>query len=158
MHDPRLQALVDVHRFDELLHIVSLAEVARAWIDYQHDHAGSGPTRTPETDGNWWAVEAWMHSEWWSNESRVRAGILELVAAAETDLDFGTIGAGVMEMFITEDLNRLAWLEEHAGRSDRFRRAFANVYVWGQLPDEIAARVEAAAGTRLPRPRNWSGP
>ena len=158
MHDPRLQALLDARRFDELLRIVSLAEVARAWIDYQHDHAGSARSRAPETDANWWAVEAWMDHEWWSDEARVRAGVLELVVAAETDLDFGTIGAGVMEMFITEDLDRLAWLEQHASLSGRFRRAFANVYVWGELPDEIAARVEGAAGMRLPRPRNWSGP
>lgn len=157
MPDGRLQGLVNARRFDDLLRVVTLADVAQAWIRYQHDHAGTGPTMTPETDANWWAVEAWMENEWWADETRVRTGILELIAAAETDLDFGVIGAAVMEVFINQDADRLAWLERHATASDRFRRAFANVYVWGELPDAIATRVEAAASTRLPRPRNWTG-
>jgi hypothetical protein len=66
-----------------------------------------------------------------------------------------------MELFTTDDLDRvvddadrLVWLEEEAKRSERFRHALANVWVWGEVPTEIAARIEAAAATRLPRP--WS--
>jgi hypothetical protein len=159
MPDPRLQQLVDARRFDELLELVSLSDVATAWIQYQHDHARDfDPADVPEADPNWWAVETWMQPEWWADEHRVRAGILDLVAAAQTDLDFGCIGAGIMEEFINEDLNRLGWLETQAARSIRFRTALANVYIWGQLRDEIATRVEAAAGVRLPRPRGWTGP
>jgi len=93
-----------------------------------------------------------------AEEKRVHAGILELVAAAETDADFGVLGAAIMEMFVADDDDRSRWLEEQATASEPFRRSLANVRVWGDLRDEVSARVEGAAGVRLARPRGWTGP
>jgi hypothetical protein len=144
-----LQQLVDARRFDDLLREVSLADVATAWM---RQHQNIGLTMEPETDPDWWAVEAWMDEQWWADEDRVRAGLLELVAAAETDDDYGVLGAAVMEVFVTDSNNRLAWLEARAAESEPFRRSLRNVYVWGQVPDGVAQRVEEAAGAPLPRP------
>jgi hypothetical protein len=145
-----LQHLVDEGRFDGLLREVTLADVARAWMRYEHRADAEGNTGIDDPD--WWAVEVWMDDVWWVDENRVRAGILELVAAAETDLDFGVLGAAVMEMFVADDEERLLWLEKQAGTSEPFRRSLANVWVWGIEADAIAQRAEAAAGVPLPRP------
>ncbi|MGO9874060.1 MAG: hypothetical protein ACLPVY_09700 [Acidimicrobiia bacterium] len=152
-----LQRLVDDRRFDELLREVTLADVVRAWMRYQHRYQAEGDLPGLE-DPDWWAVDVWMDEGWWADEERVRAGILELVAAAETESDFGVLGAAIMEMFVADDDDRLCWLEEQARDSSPFRRSLANVHLWGEVRDEVAARVEAAAGVRLPRPRNWTGP
>ena len=122
---------------------------------YQRRYDAAGNPGVDDPD--WWAVEFWM-DEWWTDEKRLREGILELVAAAETDADFGVLGAAIMETFVADDDDRLRWLEEQASASARFRRSLANVYVWGLERNEVAARVEAAAGVRLPRPRGWTGP
>jgi hypothetical protein len=88
---------------------------------------------------------------WWKDEARVRAGILAIVAAAD-DEDAGIIGAAIMEVLVTKDDDRIAWVEEQARVSDRFRSSLANAYVWGCVPDRLAERVERAAGVPLPRP------
>jgi len=141
---------VDDGHFDDLLREVTLADVARAWMRYQHRVDAEGNPRIDDPD--WWAVEVWMEDEWWADEGRVRAGILELVAAAEAESDFGVLGAAIMEMFIVRDEDRLAWLEEQAVRSEAFQRSLRNVWIWGVEPDAVAQRVEAAAGAPLPRP------
>ena len=68
------------------------------------------------------------------------------------------LGAAIMEMFIADDDDRLRWLEEQARASEAVRRSLANVHVWGDVRHEVAARVEGAAGVRLSRPRDWTGP
>ena len=50
------------------------------------------------------------------------------------------------------------WVEEQAARSKEFRKALGSVQVFGDLPDEVALRVERAAGSRLARPGDWTGP
>ena len=87
---------------------------------------------------------------WWTEETRVRAGILAIVAAA-ADADVGYIGAAIMEVFINRDEDRLAWVEEQAAASDRFRRSLANVYIW-EHGDDVLRRVERVAGVMLPDP------
>jgi hypothetical protein len=67
------------------------------------------------------------------------------------------LGAAIMEMFVADQDDRLRRLEQQAAISGEFRRSLANVRVWGDVRDEVAARVEAAAGARLPRPRGWTG-
>jgi hypothetical protein len=151
-----MQQLVDAGQFDELLRVVSLTDVACAWMRYHHKiESGDDPG---VDDPDWWAVEMWQQDASWTDEQRLRDGVLALVAAAETDQDFGRIGAGVLEYVVTNDEDRLRWIEAQARQSEPFRRCMANMYVWGNHRDEVAARVEAAAGVRLPRPRRWNGP
>jgi hypothetical protein len=128
---------------------ITPSELADAWLAY---HRGS----RSEDDPNWWAVEVlFPHDVWWDDEVRVRETLLALVGAAESESEYGMIGAGPMEDFINSDEDRLGWLEEHANASADFRRAMANVYVWGVESDAIAARLERMAKTRLPRPKGW---
>src|SRR3954451_9467201 len=148
-----MQQLVDARRFDDLLRKASLADVAEAWIRYHHN-TRSGDDRGID-DPDWWAVEMWQDYASWADEQRLHEGVLALVDAAETDLDFGAIGAGVMEYVVTDDEDRLRWLEARAEESERFRRSLAIIYVWSRHRDEVAARIEAAARVRLPRPRGW---
>jgi hypothetical protein len=150
-----MQQLVDACRFDELLDVVSLNEVAHAWMRYQHKvQRGNDPG---VDDPDWWAVEMWQQDASWADEQRLRDGVLELVAAAETDQDFGVIGASVLEYMVTDDEDRLRWFEENATESEAFRRSLSNIYVWGRRRDDVARRIEAAARVRLPRPRKWMG-
>ena len=151
-----MQELVDARQFDELLRVVSLADVARVWMRYQHKVQRGDDLGIDDPD--WWAVEMWQEDSSWADEQRLRDGVLELVAAAKTDLDFRIIGASVLEYVISDDEDRLRWIEEQAAQSAPFRRSMANMHVWGQHQDEVSARIEAAASVRLPRPRRWKGP
>lgn len=144
-----LQRLVDERRFAAVLQHVSLAEIAQAWMRYQHkDQDGHDPD---VDDSDWWAVEMWMEDRQWADEQLLREGVLALVAAAETDSDFGVLGAGIMEYIVNDDEERLLWIEAQARVSEPFRRSLANIYVWGIASDTVAARVEAAAQVPLPR-------
>jgi hypothetical protein len=149
----RLQELVDDRRYDELLHEVTLDEVARAWVRYQrHQLEIDEPW---ENAPDWWAVDLWMDTvtddeAWWADEARVRAGILAIVEAAH-DGDVGIIGASIMEVFINDDESRLRWVEEQARVSDRFRGSLANVWIAGELRADVFLRVERAAGV----PVSW---
>ena len=66
-------------------------------------------------------------------------------------------GAAVMEMFVVDDDDRLRWLEEQAGASEAFRRSLANVWIWGEVADGVAARVEAQVCASK-RPAHWKSP
>ncbi len=61
-----------------------------------------------------------MQDDAWADEERLRDGVLALVAAAETDQDFGNIGAAVLEYVVTTDEDRLRWLEAQALVSEPF--------------------------------------
>lgn len=143
-----LQELVDDERFEDLLAEVGSEYVAEAWIAYQNT---AEHPRDPAEDLNWWAIDLWMSEAWWSDEPRVRDGILRLVDAARTDADFGVLGAAVMEDFIVDDEDRVAWVERHAAASEPFRRALANVWI-SDCSDWVFERVERAAGVMLARP------
>jgi hypothetical protein len=149
----RLQQLVDDRRYDELLREVTLDDIAETWVRYQR--------REPTVDEPWenhpdsWAVDLWMDNEspstaWWSDEARVRAGILAIVEAADPE-DEGIIGAAIMEVFVNKDDDRIAWLEEQARNSERFRGSLANLWLGGDVPDPIFERAERAAGVPLVR-------
>lgn len=155
-----LHALVDAGRFDDVVEQVGLDGIATAWFAYMRETKPASATtaggKVPFEDfdpPNWWAVEIWMDDTWWTaDEQRVRLGILELVALADSDDDFGNLGASIMETFASRDESRLQWIAEEAATSEGFRRSLAHVRVWGELPDPVAARIEQAAGTPLPRP------
>ncbi len=155
MADPvELQRLVDRQAYRELLEKVSLADVAEAWVAYH------SPTHIKGADDDpyWWAVEFWLAGTGaWEDEDVVRAGLLALVDAAPNEL-LGHVGAGPLEVFVSNDESRIRWIEEQAARSPRFRRALANVWTWGTESNEVAARLERAAGVRLERPKGWTGP
>jgi hypothetical protein len=121
--------------------MVTPQEVAETWVRYQHG----------EADSDWWAVELWLSLEWWEDESRVRDGLLRLVNTAESDEDLANIGAGPLEVFVSDDESRVQWIEGQAPGSPALRRALAHVWAW-ELPDKLFWRVERAASTKLNDP------
>src|SRR5205807_5776524 len=110
----QLQRLVDGRRVNQLLNVVSLQDIAEAWMRYQRRGSGG---RIDDED--WWAVQLWMSDDWWRDERRVRQGILCLVDLAESDEDFDILGAAIMEVFATKDDSRLRWIEENAALSEK---------------------------------------
>jgi hypothetical protein len=164
-----LQRLVDNRDFDELLRRVTLAEVAAAWHCYHRRQADD------IDDPDWWALEYWMQSA--GPESRLQEGLLALIDAAATDEEARMVGAGPLENYLSAvtlelppqppgvsfmewadraslhgEPQRIAWAEAQRA-SGRFRTALSVVYVWGEIEDELAGRLEAVAGAPLPRPR-----
>jgi hypothetical protein len=138
----RLKRLVDERRFEELSGLVSLEKIAETWMRYQRLDNSRAALR------DWWAVDLWMNEGWWSDEKRVRDGLLRLVEHAESDDDFGNLGAAVMEVFISADEGRLVWVDQQAAGSEKFREAMSHAWVW-ELPDQAFRRMEKAAGVAL---------
>jgi hypothetical protein len=133
-----LDGLAADERVDEVLRLVSKQEIAETWMRYHRE----------KRDSDWWAVHLWMTKPWWSDEARVRDGIIRLVDLAETEDDFAIIAAAVMEVFVCDDVSRLHWIERQAASSEAFRRAMRTIWVW-ELPDRAFRRMERAAGVRL---------
>src|SRR5690242_14005221 len=120
-----------------------------------HHNVTDWKSETLDEDPDWWAVEMWINFAVWADEQKLREGVLQLVAAADRDGDFDNLSAGVMECIDWTDEDRLQWLEAQCRVSEAFRRSLANGYFWGEQPDAVVLRVEAAARTRLPRPIGW---
>jgi hypothetical protein len=144
----RLERLVEAGVVDDILGVVSLNDIADAWNCY---HRRDGGTYDPD----WWAIEFWLYrNAAWKDETVLRAGLLALLDRVDEDF-VGYVGAGPLEDFIEADESRLAWIEEQAANSERFRRALRVMHVWGVHRNDVAARIERAAGGALPRPRLW---
>jgi hypothetical protein len=141
----RMEAMVDDGRLDDILAEVSLAEIAAAWVCYESRAANSSD------DDDWWAIEFWLGLGY-QREDVAREGLLALVSAAPDEL-LGHVGAGPFENFICADEDRIAWMEQQAAASSRFRAALANIHVWGVEKRWVAERLERAAGVALKRPR-----
>jgi hypothetical protein len=150
--DPeRLQELIDDFRVDEVLSLVTLDEIADAWCGYQTRPHIAG---VEDEDPDWWAVELLMDSRFISDEARLRATLDLILDRADEEDVFGVFAAGPLEDFVAEcdeDEGRLAWVEERAAVSPRFREALQRIHVWS-LPPEVFTRIERAAGARLPVP------
>jgi hypothetical protein len=149
--DPRkLEELILDGQVDELLTLVTLEQVAAAWCGYQ--------TRThfpgvEDDDPDWWAVFLLQDGEFWSDELRVRTVIDLLVERAPDDTALAAVGAGPLEDFISDNEDRLVWIERRAAASVRFREAVRHVWIWSLGPN-VLARVERAVGEELARPTN----
>jgi hypothetical protein len=143
-----LERLVDERDLDGLLARVSIDEIADAWWRYQLRHAGDAATHD---DGDWWAVELWLSGgPIYESETAVRGGLVALIDRAPERADVGLVGAEPLENFVTNDEDRIVWIEDWARRSDSFKMALANVWV-DHLSPETFDRIEQAAGTQLAR-------
>ncbi len=142
-----LQTLAEEGRVEELLRVVSFDTVIETWLRY---HRTNHEPDDPNDDPDWWAVELWFSPAWWSDEGRVRDGLLRLIETAGEE-ELGVVAAGPLEVFLYDNESRLVWVERRAAESERFRRALAQVWVW-DLPTDTFGRLERAAGRPLPRP------
>jgi uncharacterized protein DUF6869 len=148
--DPqRLQRLLDDFKVDELLSLVTLEEIADAWCRYQTRTHISG---VEDEDPDWWAVELLLDSRFESDETRLRTVLELILERADEEAVFGVFAAGPLEDFVSDyDDDRLAWIEQRASSSPRFREALQRIWIWS-LPPEVFARIERAAGAPLPVP------
>jgi len=140
---------MDEFRIDELLSLVTLEEIADAWCGYQTRPHIDG---VEDEDPDWWAVELLMDSRFESDEARVRTVLDLILDRADEEEIFGVFAAGPLEDFVKAyDDDRIAWIEERAAASTRFREALQRIWIWS-LPPEVFARIERAAGAALPVP------
>lgn len=150
--DPRLlRELVEVGELDELFSLITLGDMARAWINVQH--RDDSDDEINDDDPDWWAMELWWSATWWTdaNNERVRAGLLALVDAAETEHDLGMIGAAPLESFVSDRADDLDWLETECATRPKLRRALAGVWCSDIVSVATLDRLDAAAGVRLDR-------
>jgi hypothetical protein len=149
-----LLTLVEEERLDELLDSVNMQDIAKSWCAHSLSQGTGGGD---EDDANWWAAQLWMTPTWWRNKPLVRKGLLALIQCAPSDDVLAHVAAGPLETFISGNEEDLAWLEEQARRSSKFRRALGQVWIW-DLPDWVVRRVERAAKTSLPMPADGKQP
>jgi hypothetical protein len=146
-----LLALLDAGDVAQLMTEVTLREVNDAWLCHSLRGASAAPSE--DWDDDWWAVETWFSPEWWSDEERVRSGLIDLIERAPSDDVLAVVAAGPLEVFVTDDESRLHWIERQADTSPRFRQALAGVWVFGgEVSDETFVRLERAARQPLPSP------
>ncbi len=153
----KARQLLDADAIDELLSLVTPEEMALAWCRYATRVVNKElPERHEwEDDEDGWAAELYHEDEFWANEEFVRAFLVTIADTAPDEV-LGWVGAGPLEDFITEDADRLAWVESQAARSERFRQALANVWI-AELSPETFHRTERAAGVPLHRPPGPAG-
>ena len=89
-----LQALAEEGRVQELLRVVSFDTVIETWLRYHRtDHEPDDPDYDRDDDPDWWAVELWFSPAWWSDEGRVRDGLLRLIETAGEE-ELGVVAVG----------------------------------------------------------------
>jgi hypothetical protein len=146
--DPiRLQELLDDFRVDEVLSLVTVEEIAQAWLSY---HARQHIPGVEDDDQDWWAVELLMDPRFSADEERIRTTLDLLIERAPSDEVLGVAAAGPLEDFLSADEDRLRWVERRAEESLRFREALQRVWV-SDLPLDAFMRIEQASGTELAR-------
>src|SRR5215216_5288158 len=152
--DADVRLLLDDLRYADAAEGVPVEQVAQACTRYQavaDDLDGDAAIEHPD----FWSVVLAHSQEWCADELRVRQTILRLIDLAPTDDDLEFIGIDFMELGFFADEARLRWAEEQAAVSDRFRRTIRGLWVWGDLLERAFERLERAAGTPLPRPRQY---
>jgi hypothetical protein len=143
-----LVELIMFDDLDELFSLVTLEEAATAWCNY------TSRTHIPgveDEDPDYWASFLLTDPDFSDDDGRMRQILDLLVDRAPTDEVLEVVGAGPLEDFVkgyTDD--RLAWIEQRAAESPRFRLALTKVWIWSLSPD-VFARVEQAAGVPLAR-------
>jgi hypothetical protein len=144
-----LEELALYGRFDSIFERATDLEIVEAYYRYRGRIHIDG---VDDEDPDWWALDA-VNLIWeWGDEARVRGVLDLLVEYAPNDAALEVVGAGPIEDFVKDwSESRLAWIEDRAAMSSRFRRALGIVWIWS-LPDDIFERVERAAGTPLARP------
>jgi hypothetical protein len=106
------------------------------------------PDDALDWDPDWWAVDLWFFPDDWDRDDLVRETLLLLVDRADDDL-LGNVAAGPLENYISDDGGRVAWIEDQARRSARFRQTLGGVWVSLAVTAETLARLERAAGRPL---------
>jgi len=143
---------------DELLHEVTIQQAAGRAPLHHRKLQGGGLTESLTSVVT--VVDRACVGQFGERERRPAADLLRALvdAAVHGSLNFGNVGPGRIEDFVSDDEGRLGMDRASSPLPDRFRSAMANVYVWGSKATRSAERLERAAGTRLPRPQglDWA--
>jgi len=147
--DRTLEELIDDEDIDSLLTRVSPDDIAATWCRYhREDHP--------------FEEDAWEHPDWWAvdllltgavyRDSRViREVLLKLVEHADVDV-LGSVGAGPLENFVSDDEDDLRWIEAQCAADEKFRTALSGVWCASYVSEATLVRLDAAAGVPLARP------
>lgn len=145
--DPRvLGHLVDNDDIDSLMAVVTIEDIAGAWLRSRRGADGSDAAGPDE-----WASELWYSSSWYSDRARTRATVIAMLEQADAD-DVARIGSGPLENLVVDDESALQWVDEQARISPQFRVALTHAWLWNQLSADSFDRVQRAAGAPLPNP------
>lgn len=141
-----LEHFVDNDDIDSLLALVTIDDIAAAWLRSRRgadDSDAGGPDE--------WASELWYSSAWYLDRSRTRATVIAMLEQADAD-DVARIGSGPLENLVVDDESALRWVDEQARISPQFRVALTHAWLWNQLTAASFDRVQRAAGAPLPSP------
>jgi len=152
----RLAELVDEDLIDDLLTLVTIDEIADAWLRHTRDsirtdEVGRKRRKAAEVgdDPDGWAVDV----QWSSGlpDGFRRSFVAALTRRSEPEL-LGYVGAGPMEDACWYDDETIAWFEQEAAASGSFRVAMRAMWV-SEYPTAAFTRLEKAAGAPLPKPK-----
>jgi hypothetical protein len=137
---------------DRVLALTSSEEIADAWWRYmvRCDGARRRGEKVPDLDSDpdSWASELWHEGVIQEDEATFRMLLHTLAERAPREADLSYLGAGPIEDFLTDDEERLRWVEEEAFRSPNFRAALASVWI-EELGAATFLRIQRAAGVDL---------
>jgi hypothetical protein len=126
--DPRvLGHLVDNDDIDSLMAVVTIEDIAGAWL--RSRRGADGPDAAGPDE---WASELWYSSSWYSDRARTRATVIAMLEQADAD-DVARIGSGPLENLVVDDESALQWVDEQARISPQFRVALTHAWLWNQL-------------------------
>ena len=140
----------ELHPSGTLRHLVELAaarsritdrlgvqRLVDAWLAWTPTPDGTYP------DQHWWAFSLFDDIERWADEDLYRKIVLRFIDAAD-DEQLWHVAAHPLEDFLTDNDERLTWMEQIATQSPRFRRALGGVWTDSKEP-ATAARIERVA-------------
>lgn len=130
----RLEAAADRSRITDRLGAQRLVD---AWLAWTPAPDGTYP------DQHWWAYKLFDHVERWADEDLHRELVLRFVETAD-DEQIWLVAAHPLEYFLTDNDERLTWMEQIAARNPRFRKALGGVWTYSKQPS-TAARIERVA-------------
>ena len=129
-----LEAAADRSRITDRLGAQLLVD---AWLAWTPTPDGTYP------DQHWWAVSLFDHIERWADEDLHREIVLRFIETAD-DEQIWHVAAHPLENFLTDNDERLTWMEAIAAQNPRFRRALGGVWTHSKEPT-TARRIELAA-------------
>lgn len=141
------QRLVDAKDLQGLLALITVDDIARTWHRY---HAA--PEAAQDGSQDWWAVELFLHPGILQRGPLLRELLLKLIEHAPDSYAVGMVAAGPLEDFVSDDEEDLQWLERRCLTNAGLRSALPGMWVSGTTAETLA-RLDAAAGEMLPRPR-----
>ena len=129
-----LEAAADRSRITDRLGVQRLVD---AWLAWTPGPDGTYP------DQHWWAFSLFDDIERWADEDLHREIVLRFIDTAD-DEQIWHVAAHPLEDFLTNNDERLTWMEQIAAQNPRFRRALGGVWTHSKGPT-TAARIERAA-------------